>query len=91
MPTISIIIPIHRGADLRACLAAVETSTYRDYEVIIVDEGLERSCQRNIGIERAKGEYLLILDSDQLIASDLLADCVEKIKYCNEKYGSWSL
>ncbi len=46
----------------------------------MVDEGLERSAQRNIGIKRATGEYLIWIDSDMRIHSKLLEDCLQKIQ-----------
>ena len=83
---ISIIIPKTPKEDISEALESIRQSTYKKYEIIVVDEGLERSAQRNIGIERSKGEYLLILDADQFIAPDLLEDCMKKIKNCNSIY-----
>lgn len=77
MELISIVIPIIRNdPHIQECVEAIRQSTYKNYEIIIVDEGLERSTQRNIGIMKAKGEYLLILDSDMLITPGLLEECV---------------
>lgn len=73
---VSVIVPTHKGAPVEACVEKVKASTYKDIEIIVVDEGLERSAQRNIGIDRAKGEYLLILDVDQHITPDLITNCV---------------
>lgn len=78
---ISIIIPTHKGRDLTEVLKAINNSTYKNFEIIIVDEGKGRSAQRNIGIDRAKGQYLLFLDSDMRISSGLLQDCLRKIVY----------
>ena len=83
---VSIIIPTHRGRDLTKVLEAIDKSTYRNVEIIIVSEGKERSTQRNIGRDKAKGEYLLFLDSDMHIAPDLIEDCLDKIQYCNGVY-----
>lgn len=55
-------------------------------ESIIICEGKERSAQRNIGISRARGEFLLFLDSDQSINPDMIADCIKRIKYFGGVY-----
>ena len=82
---VSVVIPNH-GRDISNVINAIKASTYPHIEIIVVDEGLGRSKQRNIGIKRAKGEYLLILDSDMVIAPDLILDCVRLIKTCNGVY-----
>jgi glycosyltransferase involved in cell wall biosynthesis len=74
---VSIIIPIRHNENIGNILDFINSSTYKDYEIIVVDEGLERSAQRNIGIQKAKGKYLLILDSDQAISKNLLSECVK--------------
>ena len=39
--------------------------------------GPERSVQRNLGVEKAIGEYILYLDADMVLSSNLIKDCVE--------------
>ena len=82
---ISIIIP-NNNKDITQLLSSINNSTYRDVEVIEVNEGLERSIQRNMGIDKAKGKYLLIPDSDWILSPDLLLECVKLIKHCNGVY-----
>lgn len=43
------------------------------------NKGPERSAQRNYGVNKAKGEYILILDADMELKKDLVAKCVKKI------------
>lgn len=83
---VSIIIPTHKGRDLTKVMKAIGKSTYPDIEIIVIDRGLERSKQRNIGINEAKGKYLLILDSDMLVSPKLIEDCVNKIQNANGVY-----
>jgi glycosyltransferase involved in cell wall biosynthesis len=80
-PLVSVIIPIRHGEDIQKTLKAIRTSSYKSIETIVVDEGLERSAQRNIGITLAKGEYLLVLDSDQVISKYLIEECAYKLLY----------
>ena len=85
---VSVIIPSTdkelEQAHLAVC--SVENSTYKNTEVIIVNEGFERSRQRNLGIERARGEYLCFIDSDQTLDWRMIADCVARIKYFGGVY-----
>lgn len=67
---VSVICPNH-GRDLTKLVESLPSGV----EFIEVNLGLERSAQRNIGIERAKGEYLLILDSDQTVSPGLIEEC----------------
>ena len=83
---VSIILPTHKGRNLSGVLDAIDKSTYRNVEIIVVNVGKERSAQRNIGINKATGEYLLILDSDMHITPNLLEDCIGKIQYCDGVY-----
>jgi len=85
---VSVVIPMHRGAEaqIKYCVDSVKASSYQDVEIIVVNEGLERSAQRNIGIDRAHGEYLLFMDSDQASPPFLIAECVELMNYYDALY-----
>ena len=99
MPKFSIIIPVYNVEDyIKECLDSVKNQTYKDYEVIVVDDGTKDksmdivkkykvktihqenqglSAARNNGVKRAKGEYILFLDSDDTIEEGLLKNLAE--------------
>lgn len=100
MATISVIIPAYNIEEyLSACLDSVLSQKFKDFEIIIVDDGSTDntpkicdeyqkkfsqisvlhqkntglSAARNAGIKKAKGEYLALIDGDDLIAKDFLS------------------
>lgn len=42
-------------------------------------KGPERSVQRNFGVDKSMGDYLLILDADMELGRDVVKSCVENI------------
>jgi glycosyltransferase involved in cell wall biosynthesis len=98
-PAVSVIIPtFNRATLLPAAIGSVLAQSYKDYEIIIVDDGSQdatrealedliqagricyvyqenrgESAARNRGTQLAAGEYLLYLDSDDLLLPDTLA------------------
>lgn len=41
-------------------------------------KGPERSVQRNFGVKKAEGEYILILDSDMVLTKNVVEECVSR-------------
>ncbi len=105
---LSIIIPIY-GVEkyLRDCIDSVLAQTYKDIEVILVDDGSPDRCgeicdeyarsdsrvtvihkengglsdARNAGLEIAQGEYILFVDSDDMIkkkTAEHLLECIKR-------------
>lgn len=99
---VSLIIPVYNVESfLPRCLDSVSSQTYKELEVIIINDGstdnsqqiidryvaenpcfkaytIENSGQggaRNYGFEKANGEYIAFLDSDDYIAPD----CIERL------------
>lgn len=59
---------------------SVLDSTYQNVNVFVINEGKERSEQRNIGIDHAINggfDYVMYLDSDQKVSPKLIEECVE--------------
>ncbi len=52
----------------------------RSFTDKVFDKGPERSAQRNFGMMQvAKGDYLMFIDADMILAPDLIGDCVERL------------
>jgi CDP-glycerol glycerophosphotransferase len=93
-PRISVVVPFYNNADvLGDCLASIAAQTFRDLEVIMVDDGstddgaqiararaaadprftLVQTANggpgraRNLGVERATGEFLAFVDGDDML------------------------
>lgn len=96
---ISVVIPVYRVERyLEKCLDSVLNQTFKDLEIILVDDGSPDRCPeicdeyakcderikvihknngglssaRNAGIEKASGEWISFIDSDDYIANDML-------------------
>ncbi len=107
----SIIVPVYNVEKyIDKCLSSIEKQTFRNFEVIIINDGSTDNSQiivdkyvktnidnfksfikengglsdaRNYGIERATGEYLIFVDSDDYIDENFLEEINSKIE--NEK------
>ena len=52
----------------------------KEYGALVFDKGPERSAQRNYGVSKASGKYVLILDADMILEPDVIDECVKKFK-----------
>ena len=80
---VSVIVPNH-GRDISSIKKVVDNMP--DVEFLEVDLGFERSYQRNIGIAQAKGEYIFILDSDQLPTETLILECIHIMEVSKDTF-----
>ncbi len=69
-PLVSVVIPTipSRSQLLTRALSSVQDQTYgmKNIEIVVVNEGLPATTQRNIGIERSHGDFIAFLDDDEL-------------------------
>lgn len=78
---VSVIIPtIPNDPFIKDCVASINSSSYHTIQLVVVDEGKERSEQRNIGLLRSKGQFLLVLDADQRVSEGLIEECVDLMR-----------
>lgn len=54
------------------------------YTKHVYEKGPERSAQRNYGVEKASGEYVLILDADMELTENVIKECVALVENNSE-------
>lgn len=53
---------------------------FADQVIVFPKQGDHRCAQRNLGVKNAKGEYVLIIDSDMTLSPTVISSCVEKMQ-----------
>lgn len=98
---ISVIVPVYKVENyLDECMESIVSQTYRDLEIIVVDDGSPDYCPdkcdewakkdsrirvihkengglsdaRNVGLDIAKGDRVIFIDSDDYIASTMIEE-----------------
>lgn len=105
-PKISVIVPCYNyGEFIEETITSINSQTFKDYEIIVVDDGSDDiytheilskienngilvirkenggiSSARNIGIQHASGEFIVPLDSDDIIRPEFLEECIALFK-----------
>ena len=97
-PLVSVIVPVYNVEGcLPACLDSILGQTYRNLEILLLDDGSQdgsgRICEeygkrddrirfvrkeknsgqadtRNLGLDLASGEFLMFIDSDDIVSAD---------------------
>ena len=106
---VSVIVPVYQVEKyISACIQSILAQTYRDFELIIVDDGSrDRSAQiaedllkesrehsfrivhtenkgvsaaRNTGLSMAKGDYIIMVDADDVLSPDFLQEFVDMME-----------
>lgn len=103
---ISVIIPIYNEKiDIKKCLNSLSKQTYKDIEIIVVDDGsmdgtpsklitlkqnhLGAGAARNLGVKNAKGDILVFVDADMTFESSFIENLVKPI-LDNKAKGTFS-
>ena len=81
-PLVSIIIPVWGNYKkyLKRCLDSIDSQSFKNYEIIVVDNKTDLPSARNEGIKKAKGNYILPLDVDDSLHQEYLARVIETLK-----------
>ncbi|MHB8433400.1 MAG: glycosyltransferase family 2 protein [Candidatus Tyrphobacter sp.] len=70
-PSIELIVVDNASTDSSVAIA-------RSYADWVLTGGPERCAQRNAGVAVSAGEYVLIIDSDMVLESEVVRSCVER-------------
>lgn len=55
----------------------------KQFKTLVWNKGPERSDQRNFGMEKAKGDYVLFLDADMILTPSVVKECIATIHELN--------
>ena len=81
----SIIIPVRKSNPyLEETLSEFEKQSYKNFEILVIDDQVSGSAnpaeKRNLGANKAKGQYLVFLDDDSYPDSNYLKNTLKLIK-----------
>ena len=91
---ISIIIPVYNHAkELELALDFIKKQTYKNIEIIVEEDKFHEGSpkMRNIGLDKARGEYVIFWDADVVAKPEMLEklysalqnDSISSYSYCN--------
>jgi glycosyltransferase involved in cell wall biosynthesis len=113
-PLVSVIVPVYSVEKyIRRCLDSIKNQTYKNIEVIVIDDGTPDnsgkiadefarkdnrfkvihqkncgvSCAKNVGMDDARGKYVVFVDADDAAAPDYVEYLLGLIENTNANVG----
>ena len=88
---VSLIVPVYNAEPwIEECMASIRAQTYKDIELIVIeDKGTEAWNARNLGLEKATGEYVAFCDADDYLETDAIERMVEAMDGVDMVVGSF--
>lgn len=92
MPKVTVIIPTIGRPELQQAINSVNAQTFKDFELLVEHdtERVGKSIMVNNAVKKAKGEYILVVDDDNVIAPQFLELTVKAIEEESAKEMKWS-
>ena len=92
MPKVTVIIPTVGRPELQQAIDSVNAQTFKDFELLVEHdtERVGKSIMVNNAVKKAKGEYILVVDDDNVIAPQFLELTVKAIEEESAKEMKWS-
>jgi len=89
---VTVIIPTVGRPELQQAIDSVNAQTYRDFELLVEHDTqrIGKSIIVNRAVKKAKGEYILVVDDDNVIAPQFLELTVKAIEEESAKEMKWS-
>jgi len=75
-PTVEVIVVDNGSTDRTSQIA-------QRHSDLFLSQGPERSAQRNFGVEHARGDYIVLIDSDMVLEPGVVADGVSALQDAN--------
>ena len=92
MVKVTVIIPTIDRPELQQAIDSVKAQTFKDFELLVEHdtERVGKSIMVNNAVKKAKGEYIVVVDDDNMLAPQFLELTVKAIEEESAKEMKWS-